>query len=106
MAISASILVTLVLGDDTYRVDLSLPSSNPTAASPFLFDVTSTPTATPDATPDTLLNVAIGGNDQVYVAVAPPESLLVSAGVSNVITNLQVVVAEGTFDSATQTFTA
>lgn len=106
MAISASIIVTLVLGEDTYAVNLALPASTPTAASPFLFDVTSTPTATPTAIPDTLLNVAIGGTDQVYVAVAPPESLLVSAGVSNVITNLQVVVAEGTFDTKTQTFTA
>lgn len=105
MAISASILVTLVMGDDTYNVNLSLPSSTPTAAVPFIFDVTSTPTATPTATPDTLLNVAIGAANQVYVAVAPPESLLESAGVANVVTNLQVVVEEGTFDTTTQTFT-
>lgn len=101
--ISASINVKLALGDDIYTVDVNLPSSAPTADAPFHFNVISTPKDKP-AEQDKLLDVAIGATNQVYVAVAPPNSLLVTAGVSDVVKELQVVVAEGNYDPTTGKF--
>lgn len=101
--ISASINVKLALGDDLYTVDVNLPSTAPTADAPFHFNVISSPSAKPDEK-DTLLDVAIGAANQVYVAVMPPNSLLVTAGVADVVKELQVVVAEGNYDPKTGKF--
>lgn len=103
--LSASINVVLALGNDTYSVNVELPSETPTGDDPFHFKVISAPVATPDKK-DTLLDVAIGGNKQVYVAVAPPESLLDTAGVGDIVKTLQVVVAEGTYNPKDGKFTA
>lgn len=111
MAFSASIEVKLGLGSDIYSVILALPSTAPTADAPFRFDVTSSPKST-DATPpgpatkplDTLLAVAIGGSGEVYVAVQPPSSLLTTAGVGDLVQQLQVVVKDGDYDTVKHVF--
>lgn len=106
MTLSASIIVKLALGDDLYDIDLNLPSAAPTALAPFLFNVTSTSKAKPTDPANILLDVAIGTTNEVYVAVAPPHSLLTTAGVGELVQDLQVVVAEGTYDPVKHIFTA
>jgi len=111
MALSASIEVKLGLGEDIYSVILNLPSTTPTAAAPFLFNVTSSPkNTTPPAAGaapvagNDLLAVAIGGSGEVYVAVAPPSSLLTTAGVGDLVQQLQVVVEDGDYDTTKHIF--
>lgn len=86
----------------TYTANMNLPTTAPTGAAPFLFFVTSAPTG--GGTAATLLTVAVGGQNQVYVAVQPPTSLI-TAAVGDVVQTLDVVVAEGTFNPNTNTFT-
>jgi len=104
-----SINLRLSLGEEHYDVNLDLPGSNPTGESPFLFGVNQVQfkvNADPkgkdivdDDKTDKLLQVAIGGKDQLYVAVKPPQSLITAAGVQNVVKNLEVLVAEGNYDT-------
>lgn len=86
----ASIIVQLTLGEEVYNIDLSLPSSSPTADQPFQFGVT-------NVQKDKLLQVAIGEGKQFYVAVKPPASLLDAAS-SSTVTDLKVEVSEGNFN--------
>lgn len=101
MSIQANVNVKFQLGPDSYGVDLKLPSSTPTAAAPFLFNVDS---LKPDGTVlDNLLAVAVGSTAEIYVEVAPPKSLLTEVA-GDVVQQLNVVVSEGTYDPVTQTF--
>lgn len=102
MTIQASVLLRFTLGTDTYDVKLSLPASTPTATAPFLFNVN---TVDKDDKPiDNLLQVAVGASGQIYVAVAPPKSLL-TAVAGDIVKELDVVVQDGKYDTATHTFT-
>lgn len=94
----ASIIVQLTLGEEVYNIDLSLPSSSPTADKPFQFGVS-------NVQKDKLLQVAIGEGKQFYVAVKPPASLLDAAS-SSTVTDLKVEVSEGDFNGKTFTSTA
>lgn len=107
MPISVQLNAAFNVDSKTYTADMSLPSSSPTAADPFVFTVTSAPfpQTTPNPTPAiTLLTVAVGTTSQVYVAVAPPTDLINSAAGSNIVAALDVVVSEGTYDPKTGTF--
>ena len=93
-----------------YTANMTLPSSAPTAAAPFLFNVTSAASATPNVT-TALLTVAVGAADEVYVAVSPPLAMIntaagVTTGGTDVVSALGIVVSEGTFDTTTNQFTA
>lgn len=101
MSIQASVHLTFTLGTDTYDVKLSLPASTPTAAAPFLFDVN---TIKDKAVVDNLLQVAVGAAGQIYVAVAPPKSLL-TAVAGDIVHELDVVVQDGVYNTTTHTFT-
>lgn len=86
----ASIIVQLSLGDEVYNINLSLPSSSPTAEAPFEFGVS-------NVQKDKLLQVAVGEGSQFYVAVKPPASLIDAAS-SHTVTDLKVEVSEGDFN--------
>lgn len=101
MTIQASVHLSFTLGTDTYDVKLSLPASTPTAAAPFLFNVN---TVKDGAPLDELLQVAVGGTGQIYVAVAPPKSLL-TAVAGDIVQQLDVVVQDGVYNTTTHTFT-
>ncbi|UZE27135.1 hypothetical protein [Pseudomonas asplenii] len=106
-----SIKLRLSLKEDHYDVNLELPGTIPTAESPFLFgvdqfqlkaknpDKPDEPDTIDDKTVDKLLQVAIGTGGQLYVAVKPPKSLIHAAGVDDVVKNLEVLVAEGNYDT-------
>lgn len=98
----ASVLVNFKIPDtsEEYEVNLELPTSKPTGDSPFKFKVVQKVSENKD----TVLDVAIGGEKQVYVAVAPPKSLLDAAKVGEVIQNLNVVVSDGNYNSDTGKF--
>ena len=102
MSIQASVNLTFTLGADTYAVNLSLPASTPSADSPFLFNVDSVKDNKPV---DNLLQVAVGAANQIYVAVAPPKSLL-AAVAADIVQQLDVVVSDGVYDTTTHKFTA
>jgi hypothetical protein len=103
MALDIAINASFKVDTTLYVANMSLPTSTPTAAAPFLFFVTSAPVATP-TTVTTLLTVAVGATNEVYVAVAPPTDLI-TAAVGDIVQSLNVVVEEGTYDPATKTFT-
>lgn len=86
----ASIIVQLTLGDEVYNIDLSLPSSSPTADKPFLFGVT-------NSQADKLLQVAVGEGSQFHVAVKPPASMI-SAASGKTVGDLKVEISEGNFN--------
>ena len=104
MAIDVAINASFKIDGTIYNANMSLPTGTPTAAEPFVFLVTSAPEATPTTT-TTLLTVAVGATNEVYVAVAPPTDLITSAVGSDIVQALDVQVSEGTYDPATKTFT-
>ena len=106
MAIAVTLNAAFNIDGTTYTADMNLPTAAPTADAPFLFEVTSAPSTNPTpATTTTLLTVAVGATDQIYVAVAPPANLIAEAAGSNLVQALDVQVSEGTFDPATGKFT-
>lgn len=98
----ASVLVNFKIPETSefYEVNLDLPTSKPTGETPFKFKVVQSVSEIKD----TVLDVAIGGEKQVYVAVAPPKSLLDAAKVGDVIQHLNVIVADGKYNSETGKF--
>jgi hypothetical protein len=104
MAISIQINAAFTVGDSTYTANMALPDSAPTGQAPFVFLVTTAPTKSPTTT-TTLLTVAVGAANEVYVAVAPPADLI-QAAAGNIVQALDVVVSEGTYDPKTKTFTS
>ncbi|KMW72803.1 hypothetical protein TI10_11585 [Photorhabdus luminescens subsp. luminescens] len=100
--LSAVISVKLKLGKDSYNVDLNIPSATPAPEAPFLFSVVS---PEKDGQPaNTLLEVAIGNSEHIYIAVAPPGSLLKETGVDKVVESLNVVVSEGKYNKTDKKF--
>jgi hypothetical protein len=97
MAIGIKINAAFNIDNTIYDATMTLPTSAPSATEPFLFVVTSAPAATPADT-TTLLTVAVGIPGEVFVAVAPPTDLIATAAGNDIVTNLNVQVAEGNFD--------
>jgi hypothetical protein len=97
MSITAAINVTLKIDEDTYDISLGIPSAAPTADAPYTFSVSSGVAAGSDK----LLNFAVGGSNEVYVAVSPPESIMKDIPV---VEDISVVVNDGGFDPATGKF--
>ena len=106
MSVSATVNAVFLIDTKTYSASINIPSSTPTGAAPFKFNVTSQAPASGGTTPpaQTLLAVAVGGAGQVYVAVSPPMDVISGAVGSNIVQNLNVVVAEGTYNPTTGTF--
>jgi hypothetical protein len=96
MAIGIKINAAFNIDNTIYDATMTLPTSAPSATEPFLFVVTSAPAATPADT-TTLLTVAVGIPGEVFVAVAPPTDLIATAAGNDIVTNLNVQVAEGNF---------
>ncbi|WP_455893619.1 hypothetical protein [Pseudomonas palmensis] len=98
MGISAKVNAEFLIDNKTYKASLNIPNSAPTADKPFIFTVTSKGEAA-DAVLQTLLEVAVGATDQVYVAVAPPMDLISEAigGDAKVVQALNVEVSEGKY---------
>jgi hypothetical protein len=113
MAISAQVNLTFKLEEESYTVNLNIPSSAPTAKHPFNFKVVNNVSNSDEGDSDEgnsdnkieLLSVAIGAKDQVYVAVSPPKKLLEDAA-GDLIENLDVVVQEGKYDRENNVFTS
>ena len=98
----ASILLTLAVSDtEVYEVNLNIPTSVPTKEAPFTFNVAQLKNELPA---DKVLDVALGDSSNIYVAVAPPKSLIQEVGVDKIVKNLEVVVQEGNYDPVTGTF--
>lgn len=95
--------VELKVGSDKYEVELLLPGSTPTAEAPFLFDVNQ---INDPKKKDSLLQVAVGGTGHIRVAVKPPKNLIEKAGAGDVLEKLEVVVAEGSFNTEKRNFAA
>ena len=107
----ASVLLSLkVSKEEVYDINLDIPTSAPTADKPFLFEVNQTKLDSQgkriedEGSKDTVLKVAVGGESQAYIAVAPPQSLLETAKVSDYVDNLQVVVENGKYDQKNNKF--
>jgi len=102
MSLKAEIKVGLKLGDTIYNITLDIPTAVPTGELPFRFTVEGT---TPGGTGESskLLNVAVGGTDQFYVQVAPPQALIKEAA-GDTIKDLEVVVNDGDYDPITGLF--
>ncbi|MEE3627193.1 hypothetical protein UCD39_24965 [Nitrospirillum sp. BR 11752] len=105
MPIGVQLNAVFNIDSNTYTASMSLPTAAPTGAAPFLFKVTSAPTTTPTNL-TTLLTVAVGSTSEVYVAIAPPADLIAAAAGSNIVSALDVVVSEGTFDPSKGTFSS
>jgi hypothetical protein len=103
MAIDVQINAVFNIDGTTYTASMALPTATPTATAPFLFQVVSNPTATPAST-TALLTVAVGAKDQIYVAVAPPTSLIAAAA-GDIVSALDVQVSEGNYNTTTKQFT-
>lgn len=103
MAIDVQINAVFNIDGTTYTASMALPTSSPTATEPFLFQVLSNPTATPTSTTP-LLTVAVGATNEIYVAVAPPTSLITAAAGSDIVSALDVQVSEGNYNPATKQF--
>lgn len=93
--------VELKVGEDNYEVELLLPSSNPTAKAPFIFEVNQ---AIANKKKDPLLQVAVGGAGYFHVAVKPPTALIAEAGAGELVQKLEVVVEEGSFNTESRKF--
>lgn len=101
MSLEAEIMVGLKLGDSEYKIDLNIPSSEPSAEAPYKFNVAAVSKSDPEKLDAPLLVVAAGGGESekgkndgnFYVAVSPPKEIIDMAG--GVVTNLEVVVNEG-----------
>jgi hypothetical protein len=109
MAISATVNAVFNIDNKSYTASLNIPNSAPSAALPFKFSVISqapTPSGGTAPAPQDLLQVAVGGANQVYVAVSPPMDLMSGAVGSDIVKDLDVVVSEGQYNAATGTFTA
>lgn len=104
MSIGVQVNAVFNIDSTTYNASLSIPTSALTAAAPLLFNVTTQVTGSDPSTASPILTVAVGATDEIYVAVAPPSDLIVAA-VGDIVTALNVVVSEGTFDTTTNTFT-
>ncbi|MGH8380288.1 hypothetical protein [Pseudomonas sp.] len=106
MAISAIVNAVFNIDNKTYTASLNIPSSAPTKDVPFQFSVISQAPEAGGKTPDpqTLLAVAVGATNQVYVAVSPPMDVISGAIGSDVVKDLNVVVSEGNYDPKTHTF--
>lgn len=101
MPISAKVNAEFLIDSKTYTASLNIPSSAPTGASPFIFSVISLAKTPQDGqsvpAPQILLQVAVGGDSEVYVAVAPPMDLISGAVGSEIVKDLNLVVSEGNF---------
>lgn len=107
MAISAIVNAVFNIDSKTYTASLNIPSSAPTKDAPFQFSVISqapTPDGGKAAAPQTLLEVAVGSTNQVFVAVSPPMDVISGAIGSDVVQDLNVVVSEGTYNREKHTF--
>ncbi len=105
MAIGVEINAEFLVAGTIYNASMSLPTTDLSASSPFLFSVTSQAEGS-SATPASLLTLAVGGSELIYVAVAPPANLIAEAGVGDLVKQLDVGVSEGTYDPATHKFTS
>lgn len=109
MAISATVNAVFNIDSKIYTASISIPNSTPTAAAPFQFSVISqAPASAGGTTPpaQTLLQVAVGTTNQVYVAVSPPMDVISGAIGNDTVHDLSVVVLEGTYDAAKHIFTS
>jgi hypothetical protein len=104
MSIGVQVNAVFNIDDTTYNASLSIPTSALTADAPLLFNVTTQPTGSAATAASSILTVAVGATNEIYVAVAPPSDLI-TAAVGDIVTDLNVVVSEGTFDTTTNTFT-
>ncbi|MBI0328866.1 hypothetical protein [Burkholderia plantarii] len=107
MGISATVNAVFNIDSKIYTASLNIPTAAPTGTAPFRFNVTSKPAPTDGgepATPTTLLEVAVGGNSQVYVAVSPPMDMINGAIQSEIVQDLNVVVSEGEYDTDKHVF--
>jgi hypothetical protein len=103
MSIGVQLNAVFNIEKTTYTANMSLPTTAPSGTGPFIFKVTSAPTGTPTNS-TTLLTVAVGSANEVYVAVSPPSNLIAEAAGSDIVSALDVVVSEGTFDPSKGTF--
>lgn len=101
--LSIEINASFLVNNTKYTANMGLPTAVPTGDAPFLFLLTSAPKDTPNKS-TTLLTVAVGGSKEVYVSVAPPKDLIEAAVQSDIVQALNVVVAEGDYDTTTNTF--
>lgn len=115
-----AVKLTLKLDTNEYEVNLALPNGKLTDDAPFKFAVEQMlfkprPDAEkdnpayklePTGDKDTLLQVAVGAEKSVYVAVQPPHNLLVTAGVGDIVKDLKVLVANGNFNTTSKKFEA
>jgi hypothetical protein len=104
MSIGVQVNAVFNIDNTTYNASMNIPTSTLTASNPLLFNVTTQPTGSSDPA-SSILTVAVGAAEQVYVAVAPPSDMIVAA-VGSIVTELNVVVSEGTFNTTTNTFSA
>ncbi len=99
---NASIKVTLCINDDTYNINLDIPSTTPTPTAPYKFIVASEPPQ--GETAKSMLEVAVGDATHYFVGIEPPKNILEIAKIQDTVKSLQVVVAEGEYDPESHTF--
>ena len=87
----ASINVTLNIENEKYIIDLGIPSGKPANDKPYKFSVSSNGANT---TNHKLLELAVGGGENFYVNLAPPDTVLPG----NTVEDLSVNVHEGNYD--------
>ncbi len=100
MGVEAEIIVKLKLGDDTYDVNLAIPSGPPSAENLYKFNVAAKTAEA--ATSSDLLTVVVGGSEMFYVKVSPPQ--LVLDMTDGIVEDLEVVVNDGEYDPKTGLF--
>lgn len=103
MTVSASISLDIKTSSTVYSSKLEIPAAAPTNIAPFHFSVASHDDK--GAAQNTLLQVAVGADSNIFVAVAPPQDLL-SKAAGDVVQNLKVLVEQGKYDEKTGQFTA
>lgn len=80
------------------KVGLDIPTDNMSKENPVKFVATQTnKEGQPLQDGGTVLEVAVGDSEHIYVAVAPPKYLLEKAKIDNTIRALEVKVQEGAY---------
>lgn len=97
MKINVSVVLGFTETDNVLKIDLDIPAGEMSKANPLKFVGTQTNTANDTTSPSNVLEVAVGDENNIYVAVAPPEYLLEAANVKDTIRSLEVKVQKGNY---------
>ena len=101
--------IAFTAGNNKYKADFTLPSTEPSDTAPIVFNIESCPANAEGEDYQSVATVAVGGKEgdetHFYANVAPPTSLLPES-VSSIVQEVGISVACGHYDPDKQQFTS